>query len=36
VKGMMSNYKIIVRDLPGEMAKAKDLYDPDGSMLGNG
>lgn len=33
VKGMMSNYKIIVRDLPGEMAKAKDLYDPDGSML---
>lgn len=36
VKGMMSNYKIIVRDLPGEMAKAKELYDPDGSMLGRG
>ena len=36
VKGMMSNYKIIVRDLPGEMAKAKDLYDPDGSTLSNG
>ena len=34
VKGMMANYKLIVRDLPGEMAKAKDLYDPDGSMLG--
>lgn len=36
VKGMMSNYKIIVRDLPAEMAKAKDLYDPDGSMLSGG
>jgi HD-like signal output (HDOD) protein len=36
VKGMMSNYKLIVRDLPAEMAKAKDLYDPEGSMLSNG
>lgn len=26
VKNMMANYKIIVRDLPGEMAKAKELY----------
>ena len=30
VKSMMSNYKIIVRDLPQEMEKAKDLYDPQG------
>ncbi len=36
VKGMMANYKVIVRDLPAEMAKAKDLYDPDGSMLSGG
>ncbi len=27
VKSMMSNYKIIIRDLPGEMAKAKELYE---------
>ena len=26
VKNMMANYKIIIRDLPGEMAKAKELY----------
>ncbi|MEW6594082.1 MAG: HDOD domain-containing protein [Thermodesulfobacteriota bacterium] len=26
VKNMMANYKIIVRDLPSEMAKAKELY----------
>ena len=26
VKGMMANYKIIVRDLPAEMEKAKELY----------
>lgn len=26
VKGMMANYKIIVRDLPEEMEKAKELY----------
>lgn len=30
VKSMMSNYKIIIRDLPQEMEKAKDLYDPQG------
>ncbi len=30
VKSMMDNYKIIVRDLPGEIAKAKSLYEPDG------
>ena len=30
VKSMMDNYKIIVRDLPGEMEKAKSLYDPEG------
>ncbi len=36
VKGMMSNYKIIVRDLPDEIAKAKDLFDPEGSTLDNG
>ena len=29
VKSMMANYKIIVRDLPDEMAKAKALYDPE-------
>lgn len=29
VKGMMANYKIIVRDLPGEMEKAKELYRSD-------
>lgn len=28
VKGMMANYKIIVRDLPAEMEKAKELYRP--------
>ncbi len=28
VRSMMANYKVIMRDLPGEMAKAKDLYDP--------
>lgn len=26
VKNMMANYKIIIRDLPSEMAKAKELY----------
>ena len=26
VKEMMTNYKIIIRDLPGEMDKAKELY----------
>lgn len=30
VKSMMANYKIIVRDLPQEMERAKDLYDPRG------
>lgn len=30
VKGMMVNYKIIVRDLPAEMAKARELYHSDG------
>jgi len=29
VKSMMVNYKIIVRDLPGEMEKAKELYQLD-------
>lgn len=29
VKGMMSNYKILVRDFPAEMAMAKDLYHPE-------
>ncbi len=29
VKNMMANYKIIVRDLPGEMAKAQELYRSD-------
>ncbi len=29
VKNMMANYKIIIRDLPGEMAKAKELYEAD-------
>jgi hypothetical protein len=33
---MMTNYKVIARDLPAEMAKAKDLYDPDGSMFSDG
>ncbi|MDZ7641206.1 MAG: HDOD domain-containing protein [Desulfurivibrio sp.] len=28
VKDMMANYKIIVRDLPAEMEKAKELYRP--------
>ncbi|MDH5298768.1 MAG: HDOD domain-containing protein [Desulfobulbaceae bacterium] len=28
VRSMMANYKVIMRDLPGEMAKAKDLYEP--------
>jgi putative nucleotidyltransferase with HDIG domain len=27
VKNMMANYKIIIRDLPQEMAKAKNLYE---------
>ncbi|MCK5323827.1 MAG: HDOD domain-containing protein, partial [Desulfobulbaceae bacterium] len=26
VKNMMGNYKLIVRDLPAEMAKANELY----------
>ncbi|NOX25916.1 MAG: HDOD domain-containing protein [Deltaproteobacteria bacterium] len=30
VKSMMANYKIIVRDLPAEMAKAKSLYESEG------
>lgn len=30
VKAMMDNYKVIVRDLPGEMEKAKSLYAPEG------
>ena len=30
VKSMMANYKIIVRDLPEEMEKAKALYEPEG------
>ncbi len=30
VKSMMANYKIIVRDLPDEMAKAKSLYESEG------
>jgi len=30
VKSMIDNYKIIVRDMPEEMAKAKSLYDPEG------
>lgn len=30
VKNMMANYKIIVRDLPAEMAKAKELYESEG------
>ncbi|MGV1098303.1 HDOD domain-containing protein [Thiovibrio sp. JS02] len=29
VKNMMANYKIIIRDLPAEMAKAKELYESD-------
>lgn len=29
VKGMMANYKIIVRDLPAEMEKARELYRSD-------
>jgi len=29
VKSMMANYKIIVRDLPEEMDKAKALYEPE-------
>jgi putative nucleotidyltransferase with HDIG domain len=29
VKKMIGNYKLIVRDLPGEMAKAKELYEQD-------
>lgn len=29
-KSMMDNYKVIVRDLPGEMQKAKSLYSPEG------
>lgn len=28
VKNMMANYKIIIRDLPEEMEKAKELYSP--------
>jgi putative nucleotidyltransferase with HDIG domain len=30
VKSMMDNYKVIVRDLPTEMIKAKGLYAPEG------
>lgn len=30
VKSMMDNYKVIVRDLPAEMEKAKSLYSPEG------
>lgn len=30
VKSMMANYKIIVRDLPAEMDKAKSLYESEG------
>ncbi len=30
VKSMMDNYKVIVRDLPTEMEKAKSLYAPEG------
>lgn len=30
VKAMMDNYKVIVRDLPTEMEKAKSLYAPEG------
>ncbi|MDD5757679.1 MAG: HDOD domain-containing protein [Desulfobulbaceae bacterium] len=30
VKSMMENYKVIVRDLPAEMEKAKSLYSPEG------
>ena len=29
VKNLMNDYKVIVRDLPGEMEKAKQLYDPE-------
>ncbi|OGR00295.1 MAG: metal-dependent phosphohydrolase [Deltaproteobacteria bacterium RIFOXYD12_FULL_55_16] len=29
VKGKMADYKIIIRDLPGEMTKAKELYESD-------
>ena len=29
VKSMMDNYKVIVRDLPAEMEKAKSLYSPE-------
>ena len=29
VKNMVPNYKIIVRDAPGEMAKARELYTPE-------
>ena len=29
-KSMMDNYKVIVRDLPAEMEKAKSLYAPEG------
>lgn len=30
VKSMMDNYKVIVRDLPAEMERAKSLYSPEG------
>jgi len=30
VKSMMDNYKVIVRDLPAEMERAKSLYAPEG------
>jgi HD-like signal output (HDOD) protein len=30
VKDSMADYKIIIRDLPAEMAKAKELYEGDG------
>lgn len=29
VKNMKADYKIIIRDLPGEMTKARELYHPD-------
>jgi len=32
VKNMKADYKIIIRDLPGEMAKAKELYRPEGPV----
>ena len=29
VKEKVADYKLIIRDLPGEMAKAKELYESD-------